>query len=358
MAVSESDLFALCAAVEEAIETVRANATGALARIDPLRHAAHAAVDANPSDDKEAAHLAIDTRCAELAAGIQRAEAIKIAALEAELVAADAAICRLQNYADTSASLELFSRYGPSPLVPAEPSSLFLDEIGAGTGIATLCATRRVEVHNLGIRSESLAWVLAGAGPICFDVTFLGVRGARASKLHAAASALTDRLRVSAALVPFVDGVPPSGARSSVPGQPLSVAVQVNARGDGATVGITLPTTLKPAADAAGWAVRILRIGVGGSEVDLGPLSAAAMRVFTLHAHSRHCKHDDVDAGAVFRAAKAGKVAAVAAALAAGGSTEEADEVCLGQGNVSTFCHSSPPPVMLTAWCNPLAGSD
>ena len=50
--------------------------------------------------------------------------------------------------------------------------------------------------------------------------------------------------------------------------------------------------------------------------------------IYAPHSHSAACNHVAAPAGALLEAAQAGDAAGVAARLAAGESTEQADEVC------------------------------
>ena len=50
--------------------------------------------------------------------------------------------------------------------------------------------------------------------------------------------------------------------------------------------------------------------------------------IYAPHSHSAACNHAAAPAGALLEAAQAGNAAGVAARLAAGDSTEQADEVC------------------------------
>jgi len=132
----------------------------------------------------------------------------------------------------------------------------------------------------------------------------------------AAIECLIGNMRVTATL-----DVPPSAAKSSARTcMRLETAVRVSSDGPrhGRCVLIEIPVpagiTLRPGAAIA------LTVCIAGSPITLRIPA-------TGHIHCATCNHKMAGDGAVWRAANAGDAAALEAALAAGGSTEETDGV-------------------------------
>ena len=139
VAALESRLAALLAETER----VKSELASARSFCDIASRAAQGAVDArrmldSPETSSAAGllavvsdtHQAIDARCADLSDAITRIAVIKTAALEGELVAADAALERLLDATEAGGAsvpavrAELLVQYGPPPLLPVEPSGM------------------------------------------------------------------------------------------------------------------------------------------------------------------------------------------------------------------------------------------
>jgi len=133
----------------------------------------------------------------------------------------------------------------------------------------------------------------------------------------AAIECFIGNMRLSAML-----DIPPSAAKLSARTTSMRLEPVVRVSSDGprharcVLIEIPVPTgvTLRPGAAIS------LTVSIAGSPITLRIPAAG-------HIHSDTCNHKSGPTGAVWRAADAGDAAALEAALAAGGSTEEADEV-------------------------------
>lgn len=145
--IDEPELLALCAAIQSRIDEVRAHAINASNELESIRLSVLAEVGAHVDD---AVLRAINSRCSELNEGVLHAEATKVAALEMELVTADAFLIRLQDLQRIDnggliiVQAELFAQYGPLPLEPAEPAKLQIPYLHANPRYRTrACHQRR-----------------------------------------------------------------------------------------------------------------------------------------------------------------------------------------------------------------------
>jgi hypothetical protein len=377
-AIGEPEIRALCVAIHAALDEVKGYAASARAI---LRDSTAAAC---PED---ASAGIVETRAAEIAAVIDGAEAAKVAALETELIAADATLEQLQRETlDGVLALQptLLARYGPPPLHPCEPCELRLVvPATARLGEERSCCAELLAAEVVSARIVSpgdvyipplqpLQWAVL-PGPFRFVVSLAGAptgsssAAAVASSMQTASASLASRLRVKALACPR-----PGQPRPVPAPVPLPVTCSPDAAGAGACVSIALPDALPfcPSGVPGAWCLWELRVvsvylggeqlpvaaggGGGGSSssssgaasppaasaakaVPAAAAAAAAARVplfnrpgptrppGTLHAA---CCSGDVSARAILAAAATGAAAttAAAAAAAAGGwSTEERD---------------------------------
>lgn len=324
----------LCAAAQGRIEEVRASAAKATHDLIKLRESAHERAAYSP--DPQAMMDAIDLRVAYLSEDLSRAESLKIAALESELVRADAALERLHDAGAQGAGLPIdvlfpgSASFGSLPLEPAEPSTLCLEPSAVVETLATLCAPASLGLADVtlhGVPAHS-TWVYLPA-----QIHLRVSRACRsAGELRAATASLCERLRVAAALLPQE-----TGARRRAGHQPpvpllATCAMSESSAGVCVTVTIAAPA---PGSDAfpvaaelwrGGWGLAV-RIALGAALLDVGTLDPArspdsGIRVFLAADLVRQ-------PGSLLRACCSTAPSSTTAALRAlsngGSSTEETD---------------------------------
>ena len=270
--VTADDVIALVGLNAAAIDEVHANASAALGRLEALRETARVSLiaDREDVDPHDAGLLEIDERAAELAELITREEATKVAALEAEQVAADTALAQLQDpdviLTDTQRA-DHFTSLGCPPLRPNESTVLFL--VPADTRqLAFVCARYpRVTVRELTlvVPTERCVWPVV---PLRFEVSIGGVHlRAGRRELQNATESLAAQLRVVAVAVPR-DGPGdehPLGFRLASTCEvvrPGLVAIKINP---------DAPINTR----VGGWAVRVQAVYLRGEQV-FGALCAKA----------------------------------------------------------------------------------
>lgn len=248
-----------------------------------------------------------------------------MAALETELVVIDGFLARL-DAADTDYSDlrgELYAHFGGLPLEPIEPATLCLAEpspvASSESAIAVLIAPRGLRASDISISGPPPApWVSAG-GHFRFLVAVTAPTGpeAQAEQRAAAEDALVSRLRVSASLVPTVSSLGPARA--------LPATCQLASDACAAVViDIALPSGLPPGGEGS-WALRLERVALGGSLLELAPLARAEFPFFSRPQAGPVCP-----ASILFDACRTGHVSDVHCILdgpRGAYSTEETDRV-------------------------------
>ena len=280
--VNQKALQELCAAAQGRIEEVRVYAAKATDDLIKLRESARER--AAYSTDPQATMEAIELRVAYLSEELSRAESSKIAALESELVHADAALERLHDAGAQAVGLPIdvlfpgSASFGYLPLVPAEPSTMCLEPCAVAETLATICAPSSlgsVDVMLHGIPAHS-TWVYLPA-QIHLSVS----RACRsAGELRATTASLCERLRVAAALLPQESGARRrAGHQSPVP---LVATCETSESSAGARVTVTFAAPA-PGSDAfqvlaelwrGGWGLAV-RIALGAALLDVGTLDPA-----------------------------------------------------------------------------------
>ena len=140
-----ASLHRLCQRAHEFMELIRGSAEEARLTLETLRLEARAAVGAHfPSAVRVTAESLIESRCELLASEIDRAVALKTSRLEAELVAADAAMERTQ-------AAEMIPAHGDEPVeIPVIRLFRVLPDAAAdGPVIATICAPRGINARDI-----------------------------------------------------------------------------------------------------------------------------------------------------------------------------------------------------------------
>ena len=353
--ISRSELQCFCELIQLQIDMLASNAVAASVLLDERCDAARM-YSTSDSGNELATDLAIrhiNERRDEIAASIVRSATLKRAALEEELVSADAALQRMMGNDETSVESttlqsEIISKFGYPPLLPVESGTLKLilaphadeatlrtvmmsrlarQDVDASTlTIASVCAPRGLKPCNVSlcVAANHSAYVFVGS-TIMFhamiNATFVSDSEprdsveCRSAELLFAAEYLCLRLRVAASL--------------SAVSLPMSSTVlhmtpvcDVNASGDGVTVNICVPPILPPGS----WVMNVTRVSLGGHNFALGDL-LADIHILLPHTHSDKCMHAPASKGEVYAAAERGDAPGLQTALDRGGSTEEADTV-------------------------------
>ena len=312
-------LRALSASVSERISAVSVNAAAALVEVDSLRDAVLARLRVG-AEEIEASMQIVDQRCTMLRSDISRAESVKIAALETELVVVDGFLARIDTADTDNTDLrsELYAHFGDLPLEPIEPATLRLEPSPATSLESVLIAPRGLLASDVSISGPPPApWVSAG-GHFRFVVAVRApLAGPEAQSEQRAADALVSRLRVSASLVPTAGSLGPALA--------LPATCQLAPDACAAVViDVALPSELPPGGEGT-WALRLERVALGGSLLDLAPLARATFPFFSRPQAGPVCP-----AGTLFDACLGGRMSDVRSILdgpRGAFSTEETDRV-------------------------------
>ena len=383
--VGQAELQTLITAIQARLEAVEENAAAASAKLDVLRDAAQAAArtafgDSDAEDARGTALRSIDTRCAEIEDGIALVRAAKVSALEAEIVAADAALEQLQARESDGDDLHrgaLLQAFGRPPLEPVELATVLLVPVEQGEAIAQLYAPRGVVPSEVVISGVPHAVIVkegtAQGAPssLCFDVGLRqgdasqgsdeanvpnAPREARAARVESLAS----RLRVSASLAVAAARSSDEGGGEAEGGYallsvPLEAALSVSETGDGVRVSIRVPVPLPPAllaaaasAPSACCCVRLERISLGGTSL----LSADDPLSIGIPIRARRTPGPIRGRGALYDACSKGVTAAVLAVLASppdGWSTEETGDVRFRTAGEGVYVRFPPSYTLLLA---------
>ena len=317
--VGEKELCALAIAIQNRIDLLAANAAEANAALESARSAAIAQSITRCDDDQS--RPSIEVRFEEVKAEISRSEALQRSALEAELVAVDAALEHFQcGDAESSAHTEPILQFGFPPLVPTESGTLRLlperEERACGLGI--LCAPRTIQAEDLVICHPSIFSSVRVGRPFRFDVMINGACNASLESMRAASSHLASRLRITAALIPV------SNSEDQTQQSPILLQATCTEMMDGVCVRVALPDFIPPPGLEGSWTFRVGRVALGASSVPLGPLLGLdlPLRVRPPAPRQRTTPRD------LHAACCRGDLVGVIYALAArGSSTEETDNV-------------------------------
>ena len=352
--LARAALCALAAELQRSLCDVSANAASAhvqleAARLDALAEMAlHGPVDAD-------AQCTMEGRCADISFEIDHVEAEKRTSLETEAVAADDTLQALERAGaedggpdDRAFFDSLLARFGPSPLVPVEPTTLNVSDAGVRAALSgryaakmagpvidpPVIAPRAVAAQDVEIRGLPDSTFVRAGTSLTFEAAFRG-RGGSAAQLKATVSSLAPRLRVSAALVCCSNSEQISGTATTGPLSPgLVCQCTVSVAPHCAVLSIGVPASL-PHIDAGSWWALRIAVFLGAQAISLGLTAAGGQRhasyaIVNLPRPGPSARH-----GALHKACARGDTAGVARILAGSTgsySTEESEgdsDTCL-----------------------------
>ena len=208
---SAAALRALCIALHGRLSEVAANACSAREELAALCRAAKAEVEPGTAETTTDVLGLVDAHFDEISADVDRAEALKTARLEAELVIADEALAAL--FDDSDAASELGGSDPGHALTPIEPATLRIvplrDRVLSDgyVRLCAVCAPRGLEAGDLCLRTVDPKCI-----PDCSAALEIGISEAYESRgpgeVDSALEAAADVLTTHGHLETSQDGLP------------------------------------------------------------------------------------------------------------------------------------------------------